>query len=79
MPANCQTFPGKSVLSIAEMAELNGLSTGVVSTARVTHATPATAYSHSPHRNYEASAPSGCRDIGMELQNFLKVRDDCLP
>ena len=57
-----------SLLSILELAELEGLSTGVVTTTRVTHATPAAAYAHSSDRNYERDTDYGgrknCADIG---------------
>jgi alkaline phosphatase len=43
-----------TLLTILEIAEQNGLSTGVVSTARITHATPAACYAHSPERDWEA-------------------------
>jgi alkaline phosphatase len=42
--------------TILEIAEEHGLSTGVVSTARITHATPAACYAHSPERDWEADA-----------------------
>ena len=66
--AVCRTANGTSVLSILEMAELNGLSTGVVTTARLTHATPAVTYAHSVSRRWEndADLPSTkCKDIGI--------------
>ena len=68
--ANCQRSNGTSVLSILEMAELNGLSTGVVTTARLTHATPATTYAHSVSRRWENDAQltdKRCRDIGKQI------------
>ena len=48
--------------TLAELAEQRGMSTGIVSTARITHATPAGAYAHSPTRTWESSAspPRGC-------------------
>jgi alkaline phosphatase len=39
--------------TILEQAEGRGLSTGVVSTARITHATPASNYAHTPNRDWE--------------------------
>ena len=69
--ADCSTFEGTRVLSLTEMAEINGLSTGVISTARLTHATPAVAYAHSPSRGYEYTAPKGCTDIGMHLEIYF--------
>ena len=60
--------------TLAELAEQRGMSTGIVSTARITHATPAGAYAHSPNRNWESSASTpdeaealGCRDIAAQL------------
>lgn len=42
-----------SVETLLEMAEINGLSTGIVTTTRVTHATPAATYAHTSHRDWE--------------------------
>lgn len=59
-PANNGT-PAKTVLELAKAA---GMGTGVVTTARLTHATPAAAYAHTCHRDNEAeiarqAAPGG--------------------
>ena len=40
------------------------LSTGVVTTSRLTHATPASVYAHSADRNWESTADETCKDIG---------------
>ena len=45
---------------------------GFVSTARVTHATPAALYAHTPERNWESdrdipSSESACKDIAMQF------------
>jgi len=63
-----------ALVSALEMAELAGKATGVVSTARITHATPATAYANSPSRNWESDAnmpqeakDAGCTDIASQL------------
>lgn len=45
----------KSVRTILERAEQRGMSTGVVSTARITHATPAVNYAHVSNRDWEAA------------------------
>ncbi|MBV1776721.1 alkaline phosphatase [Burkholderiaceae bacterium DAT-1] len=50
---NCGTGNGKSVQTLLEIAKAQGLSTGVVTTTRVTHATPAATYSHICHRDLE--------------------------
>ncbi|AQQ69140.1 alkaline phosphatase [Microbulbifer agarilyticus] len=50
-----------------ELAENLGKSTGVVSTARITHATPAATYAKVPERGWEATAPEGCKDIAAQM------------
>lgn len=49
-----RTVAGNEAKTLIEYAEESGRSTGVVSTARLTHATPAACYSHSPHRDWES-------------------------
>jgi len=61
--------------TILEQAEASGRSTGVVSTARITHATPAATYAHTSTRDWEADAnvPAGSavKDIASQLiDNF---------
>jgi alkaline phosphatase len=65
------------VATLLERAEVRGLSTGVVSTARITHATPAACYAHSPHRNWEddtrlpeAARRDGFPDLARQLVEF---------
>jgi alkaline phosphatase len=65
------------LLSALEIAELAGKATGVVSTARITHATPATSYANSPDRDWESDADlpqeaiaRGCTDIASQLLAF---------
>jgi alkaline phosphatase len=64
----------KSVKTILERAEQRGMSTGVVSTARVTHATPAVNYAHISNRDWEdnSSLPAGAtvKDIARQLLEF---------
>ena len=43
---DCNSQSGNEVISALALAEIAGLSTGLVSTARITHATPAEAYAH---------------------------------
>lgn len=61
-------------LNLADKAKAKGLSVGVVSTARLTHATPAAMYSHSVSRDWEADrdisqglAEAGCESISSQL------------
>ena len=61
--------------TILEMAEIRGLSTGVVSTARITHATPAATYAHTSARDWETKTatvpPAGIKDIAAQaIDNF---------
>jgi alkaline phosphatase len=42
-----------SLPTLLEQAEERGLSTGIVTTTRVTHATPAANYAHTPNRDWE--------------------------
>ena len=76
---DCAAAQGREVKTIFEMAEEAGLATGVVSTARITHATPATTYAHVPDRDWEDDASladdggtpgAGCKDIADQLVNW---------
>ncbi len=51
--ATCPVGNGRPVSTLLEIAKAAGLATGVVTTTRVTHATPATTYSHVCHRDAE--------------------------
>ena len=51
-----RTVKGNETKTLLEMAEESGKSTGIVSTARLTHATPAACYAHSAHRDWESDA-----------------------
>ena len=50
---DCTTSKQHELVTLLEEAEQRGYRTGVVSTARITHATPAATYAHSPDRNWE--------------------------
>jgi len=50
---NCGTGNGTPVTTLVEIAKSKGLSAGIVTTTRVTHATPAATYAHICHRNLE--------------------------
>ena len=45
---------GQPVTTLLELAKAAGRGTGVVTTTRVTHATPAACYAHVPHRDAES-------------------------
>lgn len=61
------TVKGRELTTIVELAERAGLSTGIVTTTRVTHATPGACYAHSPDRNWEADVhlPAAARAAGF--------------
>lgn len=74
---NCATVAGNEVTTALELAEIKGLSTGIISTARVTHATPAATYAKAADRNWEddgdmsaEALAAGCKDIADQLVNF---------
>lgn len=76
---DCSTVAGNDVASYLELAEIAGMATGVVSTARITHATPAATYAKSADRNWEddgdmpdVAKAAGCEDIASQLVNFEK-------
>lgn len=81
---DCQTVKGNELVTVLDLAELAGMSTGFVTTTRVTHATPAALYAKSPERNWEdssdmpaAAIEAGCSDIAAQLlgyQSQLKQR-----
>ncbi len=60
--------------TILEDAKEHGLSVGVVSTARITHATPAATYAHTANRDWEGDSdkPAGATvpDIAAQLVDF---------
>jgi alkaline phosphatase len=72
---DCSTLPGNTVRSMNEIMTEMGKATGIVSTARITHATPASAYAKSVDRNFEDSVPEGCEsqaDIATQLINAME-------
>lgn len=64
--------------TLAETAKARGLAVGVVTTTRVTHATPAAVYGHVPNRNWEGADLAypkpdrafGCADLAQQLVGF---------
>lgn len=72
---DCAAEEGNAVKTIFEIAEEKGLATGVVSTATITHATPASTYAHTANRNWERKADEGCLDIADQLVNWTAGGD----
>ncbi len=73
---NCASQAGIGTDSLFELAERKGLATGILSTARLTHATPASAYAEAASRNWEDdmsfgnAGPGGCKDIASQLVDW---------
>lgn len=71
---DCAAAQAASLLTLWELAASSGLATGVVTTTRVTHATPGATFSHSADRNWENDAETlsvpeaaGCADIARQI------------
>lgn len=71
---DCAAALANPLPTLLEQAEQLGMATGLVSTARITHATPAANYAHSADRNWEddtelgaAGLAAGCLDIARQL------------
>jgi alkaline phosphatase len=74
---DCSTVTGNELVTALELAEIAGKSTGMISTARITHATPAATYAKSSDRNWEDisdmpadAITAGCVDIASQLISF---------
>ncbi|WP_394805413.1 alkaline phosphatase [Kordiimonas aestuarii] len=74
MQGQCTADTETAVTPLAYYAEKIGMGTGIVSTARLTHATPAAVYAHAPLRDWEADSDvpaeakaAGCRDIAQQI------------
>jgi alkaline phosphatase len=70
----CAGMEATNLTPLAYYAEQVGMSTGIVSTARLTHATPAAVYAHSPARGWENDTripddqkSPDCRDIAQQI------------
>ncbi|XP_071040594.1 alkaline phosphatase, tissue-nonspecific isozyme [Parasteatoda tepidariorum] len=77
---NCDSSIGNELPSILTWAQEAGKDTGLVTTTRVTHATPAALYGHSPHRDWESDTKmpknaTRCKDLARQLVEDLPGRD----
>ena len=77
-PADACRTPEKLPRTLAEIAKADGMAVGVVTTTRITHATPAAVYGHAFSRNWEGAdraypaeaRVSGCADLARQLVDF---------
>lgn len=72
--SDCLGSKDKHIPSIFDFAQTSGRATGIISTARITHATPAATYAHTPQRDWEADSDmpvqakaNGCLDIARQM------------
>ncbi|WP_346911200.1 alkaline phosphatase [uncultured Roseibium sp.] len=75
---DCANMAGHEMKTFAELMDEAGKSVGVLSTARITHATPAAVYAKTAHRNWEDNSglPEGCtaqKDIAAQLIDQMKA------
>jgi alkaline phosphatase len=71
---SCEDALAHPLPLLGEEAKQRGLALGIVSTTRITHATPASVYARSPDRDWEADSAipedqrgRGCDDIAAQL------------
>ncbi|XP_048730726.1 alkaline phosphatase-like isoform X2 [Ostrea edulis] len=69
---NCSSQFGNEVESILDWFHADGRSTGIVSTSRITHATPGAGYAHVADRDWEGDSEmegvtGGCKDVAYQL------------
>lgn len=72
----CEGSMDAPLKTTAYYAEKAGMATGVISTARLTHATPAAVYAHAANRDWEddSELPDGadaCMDIASQITDDL--------
>ncbi len=74
---DCAAGAEAGATTFAEIASAMGKSVGVVSTARITHATPAAVYARTVNRDWEDNSglPEGCaqKDIADQLIDQMKA------
>lgn len=74
---DCTSSKAHHLPLTAEAAKRAGLGVGIVTTTRITHATPAAVYGHSVNRDWESDKdipaserPEGCIDLAAQLVAF---------
>lgn len=74
---DCESIAGSELVTILDLASLAGMGTGVISTTRMTHATPAALFARSPDRRWEtdtglppSAVKAGCVDIARQLVEY---------
>ena len=70
---DCRAALESPLKPLSISAKERGLAVGVVTTTRLTHATPATVYASLPERDWESDLflpDAGCRDMAQQLVSF---------
>lgn len=74
---DCDSVAGHELVTLLDLAALAGMQTGVLTTTRITHATPASLFAKAADRGWEADADmpagaleAGCRDIARQLVEY---------
>lgn len=74
---NCASMAGSERVTLLDLAVTGGLKTGIVTTTRMTHATPATLYARAADREWEtdkgippSQRDAGCHDIARQLIEY---------
>jgi len=74
---DCDSGKGHELVSLLDIAELAGTATGIISTARITHATPGATYAKTADRDWEddtqlsrQARAAGCEDIASQFVSF---------
>ena len=73
---DCSTEDGNKLTLFSEIVADMGKSVGIVTTARVTHATPAAVYAKTAYRNWEDAVPAECtdsKDIATQLIDAMEA------
>lgn len=75
---DCANLPGNELTTLTQIADQMGKSVGIISTARLTHATPAAAYAVTANRDWEDDSllPEGCdtqKDIAAQLFDAMEA------
>ncbi|NNC38896.1 MAG: alkaline phosphatase [Hyphomonadaceae bacterium] len=75
--AKCSDEAAAPPVLFADLAETAGMSTGIISTARITHATPAAVYGHAMSRGWESDRDMseignerGCTDLATQMIEY---------
>ena len=72
---SCEGLEHSKLMTLLELSELAGMRTGIVTTARITHATPAANFAKIAERDWEiivkdASSNPECKDIAQQFVDF---------